>query len=187
MTGRLVVLAALILAGCSGDSDPTRPAKEATAPTATSTSASAASDPSRAGTTEGTCPLTLPNGSFPPGQKPREWNYGNGKLWTSFWPHNLVIVDAGFVQEDGAVRMKWPWWRGVRGDLKVEGRRLDANAPQLTAEIPPYYGTSGFQPTALFFPTEGCWEVTGSVGNAKLTFVTIVVKASTYFLEEKQG
>jgi len=32
------------------------------------------------------------------------------------------------------------------------------------------------QPTELIFPTEGCWEVTGRVGDASLTFVTLVVR-----------
>jgi hypothetical protein len=83
--------------------------------------------------------------------------------------------------------MKWPWWRGVRGELKVGGRRIGGKAPQLTAEVNPFYGSSGFQPTAIFFPTEGCWEVTGRVGDAQLTFVTLVVKASSYGLEEERG
>jgi len=28
----------------------------------------------------------------------------------------------------------------------------------------------------MFFPTEGCWEVTGTVGAVSLTFVTFVIK-----------
>jgi hypothetical protein len=72
--------------------------------------------------------------------------------------------------------MKWWWWRGVRGSLLITGRRLDAAAPPLRADIPSGYGDIGFQSTALTFPTEGCWEVTGTVGNTELTFVTLVVK-----------
>jgi hypothetical protein len=78
--------------------------------------------------------------------------------------------------------MKWPWWRGVRGELSIEGRRLDGEAESLGAEIPEGYGLSGFQPSGILFPSEGCWEVTGTVGDASLTFVTLVVKASTYSL-----
>ncbi|MGH2995251.1 MAG: hypothetical protein ACRDON_04930 [Gaiellaceae bacterium] len=119
----------------------------------------------------------------------RDWpagdSYGNGKLWTQFWPHNVVIVGPGFIVEEGSIRMKWPWWRGVRGQLVIAGRRLGGNAPPLTAEIPAGYGSSGFQPSAIFFPSEGCWEVTGSVGTVDLTFVTLVLKASTYGLKEK--
>jgi hypothetical protein len=38
------------------------------------------------------------------------------------------------------------------------------------------YGDIGFQPSYLIFSTPGCWEVTGRVGEASLTFVTRVVK-----------
>jgi hypothetical protein len=34
----------------------------------------------------------------------------------------------------------------------------------------------GFHATALIFPTAGCWEVTGRVGDASLTFVVEVEK-----------
>jgi hypothetical protein len=43
------------------------------------------------------------------------------------------------------------------------------------ANIPSGYGDSGFQATGIIFPTEGCWEVTGRVGEASLTFVTLVI------------
>jgi hypothetical protein len=46
----------------------------------------------------------------------------------------------------------------------------------LRAEVPSGYGDKGFQATALVFATPGCWEVTGRVGDAGLTFVTKVVK-----------
>lgn len=74
--------------------------------------------------------------------------------------------------------MKFFWWRGegVRAPLTIEGRRLDAPAPALRAEIPEGYGLTGFQSSALLFPSEGCWEVTGEAGGARLTFVTLVVK-----------
>lgn len=187
MTAKLVLAALiLVLAGCSGGGETRQVAEDTTAST---TEPIATGSPSISeGGSEEICPLTLPNRSTPPDA--RDWpandSYGNGKLWTLFWPHNLVIANARFFEDEG-IRMKWPWWRGVQGELRIEGRRVDGKAPPLTAEIPPGYGQSGFQPSGIFFPTEGCWEVTGTVGNAELTFVTIVVKASTYFLEEKKG
>jgi hypothetical protein len=72
--------------------------------------------------------------------------------------------------------MKFGWTRGVRGRLRIEGRRLDAPASPLRSVIPDGYGEIGFQPTYLVFSTPGCWEVTGRVGDASLTFVTKVVK-----------
>jgi hypothetical protein len=38
-------------------------------------------------------------------------------------------------------------------------------------------GAAGFQATGISFPTAGCGEVTGRVGTASLTFVTLVVAA----------
>jgi hypothetical protein len=129
--------------------------------------------------TPGVCPLTLPNGNTPSGEPDVGANHGNGKLWTALWPHNVVIARAHFVAADGSVVMKWPWWWRVRGTLKITGHRLDGRAPPLTAYITPGY--EHFQPSAIRFPTEGCWEVTGAVGNAKLTFVTLVLKAARYW------
>jgi hypothetical protein len=35
---------------------------------------------------------------------------------------------------------------------------------------------TGFQASGVYFPNEGCWEVTGRVGRTTLTFVTFVIK-----------
>lgn len=40
--------------------------------------------------------------------------------------------------------------------------------------------TPGFQVTGLIFPTPGCWEVTGIVGESKLSFVTLVIDVCEY-------
>ena len=122
------------------------------------------------------CPVTAPNGSTPPGERPSAAHHGNGALWTALgWPGGRIPVSAPYLQPDGAVRMKFPWWRGssARGPLAIEGRRLDADAPPLRAHLPAGYGDA-FQASALFFPTEGCWRVTGASGGATLTFVVIV-------------
>jgi hypothetical protein len=108
--------------------------------------------------------------------------HGNGAVWTALADDGVTLADPRFVEPDGSIRMKFPWWRGVEGDLVIEGRRLDVPAPPLRVEIPEGYGGEGqgelgFYATALFFPTGGCWEVTGRVGEASLTFVTLVVVA----------
>ena len=135
------------------------------------------------------CAVTIPNGSELPGQlshhgpsdhSARESGfYGNGKLWTTRWLGGTVEFrpgGPGSIESGGSPGMKFPWWRGVRGKLAIEGRRLDVSAPPLRAIIPEDYGDTGFQSTGLIFPTEGCWEVTGRVGETSLTFVTRVVK-----------
>jgi hypothetical protein len=55
-------------------------------------------------------------------------------------------------------------------------RRLDGPAPPLRADVPAGYGQAGFQASGVDFPTEGCWEVTGAVGGATLSFVTFVAR-----------
>jgi hypothetical protein len=40
--------------------------------------------------------------------------------------------------------------------------------------VPDGYGATGFQATAVTFPTTGCWKVVGGVGDAGLTFVVRV-------------
>ena len=127
---------------------------------------------------QGRCPVTLPNRSVPPGEDPppgaRNDYLGNGQLWTVLWPRGVVVALPDNVARTGRIGMKFPWWRGVRGQLKITGRRLDARAPALRANIPSGYGPIGFQSTLLIFPTRGCWEVTGRVGEARLKFVTLV-------------
>jgi hypothetical protein len=139
------------------------------------------------------CPVTLANGSTPPGERPSPGYHGNGALSTALWPNGRVVFEPGgpgSVEPDGSLSMKWPWWWDVGRQLTIKGRRLDGAAPPLRAEapggrrldVPPSTDSSTalevtrFQATALIFPSEGCWEVTGNVGDASLTFVVLVVK-----------
>ena len=104
-------------------------------------------------------------------------SYSNGKLWVGGLGDGGVIrADSRFVAPDGSVRWKLGWWRKVHGALEISGRRLDAPAPPLRADVPAGYGATGFQASGVTFPTEGCWRLTGRVGSTTLTFVTTVVK-----------
>jgi hypothetical protein len=120
------------------------------------------------------CPITRANGSEPPGSTFGAEFHGNGSIWVGMWTSNVVVWES---EADGSIDAKFGWWRGVPGRLRIEGRRLDAQAPPLTAHVPDGYGESGFQATGITFPTEGCWEVIGRVGGASLTFVTLVLAA----------
>ena len=121
------------------------------------------------------CNVTLPGGP----ERLESGSYGTKELSVGTWSDGTVVfkpAGPGFVLADGSLSMKFPWWRGVRGALTIDGRRLDATAPPLRAHIPRGYGDIGFQATGLIFPTPGCWEVTGHVGRTHLTFITKVVK-----------
>ena len=128
-----------------------------------------------------TCPVTLPgSGSlFDPETSRLKPVLILGPF--GLWPDGTVVFlpgGPGSIEPDGSLSMKFGWTRGegLRGKLKIHGKRLDAPAPPLRASIPDGYGDTGFQATALIFPTEGCWEVTGEVGDTRVTFVTRVVR-----------
>lgn len=138
-------------------------------------------------TSVASCPVTQPNGNNPPefGETipPQpydgyEGGYGNASLWTNLWMwgEGEVPVPVTHVQPDGAFGpMKWAWYRYVPGRLDIEGRRLDAPASPLQADIPTGYGGFGFQVSGITFPSAGCWEITGRLGDERLTFVTLVI------------
>ena len=81
-------------------------------------------------------------------------------------------------------RTLWAWWWGKRSagdykvlwvrpvgtELKITGRRLDGQAPAPTASIPEGYRHT-FQASAIAIPAAGCWEIEGTAGDARLTFV----------------
>jgi hypothetical protein len=126
------------------------------------------------------CPTTLPNGRTPPGETANQQHYGNGELFTALWPGGVLTFHPsgpGEIRPDGSLAMKFPWWRGegIRGSIEVSGTRLDRRGSGVTAEMPAGYGDTGFQASALVFPSEGCWEVTARVGDAELTFIVEVV------------
>ena len=116
------------------------------------------------------CPVTVVNGG-------KGGTYGNDVLEVELWPQDFVFKPGGpgFVDSDGALGMKVGWKRKKRGHLEVGGRRLDGEAKPVRA----YFGDAGEiggQPTYLVFPTPGCWQVTGYVGDGSLTFVVSVEK-----------
>jgi hypothetical protein len=104
--------------------------------------------------------------------------YGNGLLWVgSLWPRGVVIITPDNAGPDGRLGMKFGWYLTASGFLAITGRRLDAPAPALSAEISQGDApSSGFRASGVIFPTEGCWQVTGSAGRASLTFVTFVIR-----------
>jgi len=174
---RLLVISMLFaaLTGCDTSHRVTQDTSKAVSPSpATPTDTLPPSSSVSATDTPRACPVTFPDGSTPPGEQVPGNYYSTGMLWVGLWPEGKVLARPEQVSSDGSVTMKFPWWRGIRGQLIIEGRRLDGPAPSLQARIPDGYGEIGFQSTLLVFPRQGCWEVTGRVGSATLTFVTSV-------------
>jgi hypothetical protein len=121
------------------------------------------------------CPGTRPSRTPPfPGE---DFNYGNRYLGAALWRHGRLLASRGGatwaqILPDGSIRTKVGWWRAVPGRLTIHGERLDGPAARLRASVPTGYGSIGFQPTGLTFPTPGCWRVAGH----ELEFVVFVTK-----------
>jgi len=102
--------------------------------------------------------------------------HGNADLWVgALWPHGIVIVSPDNVGPGGELSMKFGWYRLTSGYLTITGQRLDGSAPPASGQTSGY-GLTGFNASGVIFPTEGCWQVTGRVGRAALTFGTFVIK-----------
>ena len=190
---RLIALCLLtvILIGCSSSTSvpqlptsqppsatPSANPSRTTAPPPTANAPQTPTTAASVNTPQG-CQVTLPNGSVPPSENPSPLFYGNTVLWTSLWSQGQVKFgpgNPGEIGADGSLSIKWSWWRGVQGNLAIEGKRLDGTAPPLKAVVPDGFGLTGYQASTLIFPTDGCWQVTGRVGAPSLTFVTLVVQ-----------
>jgi hypothetical protein len=100
-------------------------------------------------------------------------------------PHASTFASPNATWYANDERTLWAWWWGktstgdykvlwvrpVGAELKVSGRRLDADALTLQARIPDGYSRYSYQASGLVFPSSGCWEVVASAGDARLKFV----------------
>ncbi len=117
--------------------------------------------------------------------------FGTEKLWTEL---PLSGIYPTVEQKDGySTKQAWfsssyNWrtldeWRSHMGDapkFTITVRRLDS--ADKSAKVPPQTGSPSFAENggAFYmsgptFPALGCWEVTGQMDDAKLTFVLWVV------------
>lgn len=132
------------------------------------------------------CLVTMPNGVVPPGETPdrAENVYGDGTIWVGLYG-NLVFREQNATEpeyavdlpSDGSLGTKWWWWREGDGQLVITGKRLDAPGGTLTASLQHAEGRS-FVASRLVFSDPGCWEITASVDDHSLSFVTLVAVAS---------
>lgn len=122
------------------------------------------------------CPVTEPAWVLPPEDSavldPPAYGYyyvnEDSSIWASaYWPKEEYTLRAG---EEGN---KMGWFRPAGATLEITGRRLDGQAPSLEGEFPCCYPTR-FQASGLYFPTEGCWEVSARAADSELKFVVEV-------------
>ena len=105
-----------------------------------------------------------------PPRDPNADRFGDGPWYVNDGRTIWAGWDAGRWH---AGRNKALWIRPAGAQLKIDGERIDGAAPPLGTTIRCCYPT-GFQATALIFPTGGCWRVHATAGDQELTFVTSV-------------
>jgi hypothetical protein len=119
-----------------------------------------------------TCTATIPEGSGQFG------SYGNGLLSTPLRHDGALPIRP---EPDGSISRKLAWLpSGIGGTLRVRGERLDVPSPPLRV-LGVNWGYSstgrGSWASAVEFPSEGCWRISGRVRDVTLTYVVRVVRA----------
>lgn len=126
------------------------------------------------------CPVTVPNGSRPPGQPRAVSWYGNGLLWAGVASDGVYAVSPERVGADGSIGNKLLWvttppWRAPT----VSGERIDAPAPPLEVLGVNQGSFSGASNpsfmTPVAFSAAGCWRLRARLGDLSLTYVVEVV------------
>ncbi|HLG09032.1 MAG TPA: hypothetical protein VI409_10240 [Gaiellaceae bacterium] len=115
-----------------------------------------------------TCPVT------------GEGRYGNGLLSTTLPADGVLLARR---EPDGSLFQKLPWLprAGLTGVLTVRGERLDAPSPRMgVLSVNWGYASSGpaargSWASAVSFPSEGCWRISGRVRDVTLSYVVKVV------------
>src|SRR5690242_12951252 len=120
------------------------------------------------------CPVTLPNHVVrPPSGITRKLGYRHGQIAVELWPFGVTLVNKQDVIADGLLGAKVGWYRYGRGKLTITATRIDKPGHATRTSVPSGYGRTGFQSSAIYFPSTGCWKVTATVGHSSLTYVTV--------------
>jgi len=90
-------------------------------------------------------------------------------MWAATW-WTGEKEDYSRASEEG---LKLGWFRPAGAALTITGRRVDGQAPPLYAPFSCCH-PNRFQATGVYFPTQGCWEVTAKSANSELSFVVWV-------------
>ena len=128
--------------------------------------------PSQAGVSQNNsaCPTSTPVQDRPPDDAHSSTFASPNGTW---YANDNRTIWAWWWGQTSTGDYKVLWVRPVGAQLKINGRRVDADAPALTAWVPGGYYHS-FQASGITFPTDGCWEITASASDARLKFVVRV-------------
>jgi hypothetical protein len=125
------------------------------------------------------CPVS-PNVADYPAEGPavRGGYFANSDrtIWATFWGWDFVRRTITPTPElRGAVNgTKVLWVKPSGYKIVVTGRRIDGEAPPLEYSTADPGRLDKIQPSGLYFPTTGCWEVTAKAGSSELRFVVLI-------------
>lgn len=125
------------------------------------------------------CPVSPHVIGYPAGgpSGDNDW-YANADrtIWATFWGWDFVRGPDKPDPKTGYVPgQKVLWYKPSDFLLPVIGRRMDGAASPLVYDISRDPRPRGaIQPSRIYFPTDGCWEVDAKAGNSGLRFVVLV-------------
>jgi hypothetical protein len=123
------------------------------------------------------CPVTESVRAKPPPDSAVQGEPGYGYYYinedSSIWASAWWTEKEEYALRANGEGIKVGWFRPAGATLEITGKRVDGAAPPLEAEASCCYPTR-FQASGLYFPTDGCWEVTATAADKKLTFVVWV-------------
>ncbi len=118
------------------------------------------------------------NGSPAGGPRGKTDWYANADrtIWATFWGWDFVRGPDQSDPKTGYVPgQKALWYKPSAHPIVVTGRRIDGAAPPLVYDISFNPRPRGpIQPSRVYFPTAGCWEVDAKAGDSELRFVVLV-------------
>lgn len=130
------------------------------------------------------CPVTQPRGQTPPERALRDMSgqviasrdepdwLGSGGIWTRL----TLIRPTRRDDKTGMITLKHLWFRARSGDLHVTAHPATGGDAAFTASVGTsrQYGRIGFVASVLSFARPGCWTITATLQDDRLSFTTTI-------------
>jgi hypothetical protein len=104
--------------------------------------------------------------------------YANSErtIWATFWGWDFVRgPDSPDPKTGYAPGQKVLWYKPTDQLLTVTGRRIDGAAAPLVYDISrDPRPRAPIQPSRVYFPASGCWEINAKAGTSELRIVVLV-------------
>lgn len=122
------------------------------------------------------CAVTLTTTDRPENSNTAAWSRTwyrspDSRIWASAPGLQKQRLDGGRVVGDKVL-----WIKPTGSQLRVQGRRLDGEAPPLEVSLPCCY-REDFQASGVLFPVPGCCEIEAEAGGTEWSFIVQVLPA----------